>query len=61
MNQEVVSDNDRELWQRFIEAHHSYISLRTTLLLKSSSTVELIRSGLHNPTERAAALSTQSI
>jgi len=56
-----VSDIDQGLWRHYVEAEQTCIAARMRLFSESSALVELVRSGLADPTERAAALDVSTL
>jgi len=61
MVNEQASDIDRGLWQHYVEAEHAFITARMRLFSHSAALVELVHSGLTDPTERAAALDVSAL
>jgi len=61
MVNEQASDIDRGLWQHYVEAEQTCIAARMRLFSESSALVELVRSGLADPKERAAALDVSAL
>lgn len=53
-----ITDEDKLLWRRLLEAEGLFHNARRELFLGCSPPVlvELVRTGLHNPTERVTAL-----
>ena len=50
------SEDDLALWQEYLEAEQERLRLRRELFTNCSSLVELVRAGLHAPTQRISAL-----
>jgi len=61
MVNEQASDIDRGLWQHYVEAEHAFITARMRLFSHSAALLELVHSGLTDPTERAAALDVSAL